>query len=160
MIAERVIEARGRLAGDQQRGPAGRSRDARQRGKLPPQEGLHRPGSRPGRKPDPHMTLLHRPRSGDGGYLGSYTGVLLASRGGTRVTTGSSRSSATWWGRLFIAGAYYLLSGRDEYLPAATSSGARFDGDISATDRCPWSQPTRPRPRRSATERPQRGRPS
>jgi len=41
---------------------------------------------------------------------------------------------------VFIAGADYFLYGRDEYLPAATSSGARFDGDISATDRSSFAE--------------------
>ena len=35
---------------------------------------------------------------------------------------------------VFVAGAYYYLYGREEYVPTG-SSGGRFDRDISATDR-------------------------
>ena len=75
MIAERIDRrARGRLAGHRRRGPprrphaglrAPRRRDARQRGELPDQEGLHGHGRDPDREPGAHMTLLHGPRSGD-----------------------------------------------------------------------------------------------
>ena len=74
MIADRVDRGpRERLAGRQPRGPARRPharlrpprrRHARQRGELPPQEGLHGHGRGPDREPGPHMTLLHGPRSG------------------------------------------------------------------------------------------------
>src|SRR3954449_11491269 len=36
---------------------------------------------------------------------------------------------------VFVAGAYYYLYGREDYVPTPTSSGGRFDRDISATDR-------------------------
>ena len=75
MIADRVIAARDE--GWQERDAEGRTlrrtlgrrqprrRDARQRGELPHQEADHGARGRPGREPGAHMTLLHRPRSGD-----------------------------------------------------------------------------------------------
>ena len=75
MIAERVIAARAdgwqdhnddglaRRPDARLRAPG--RRDARQRGELPDQEGLHGHGGGADREPGPHMTLLHGPRSGD-----------------------------------------------------------------------------------------------
>ena len=75
MIADRVVAARENgwqdvnAAGLEGRPHARlrppRRRDARQRGELPDQEGLHRDGRGADREPGPHMTLLHGPRSGD-----------------------------------------------------------------------------------------------
>ena len=75
MIADRVIETarehvggarttQGRTAAPHARRRQPRRRDARQRGELPDQEAVH--GARRGldREPGPHMTHLHRARSG------------------------------------------------------------------------------------------------
>ena len=75
MIADRVIATRARTwqETDEQGPPSApharpgqpRRRDARQRGELPDQEADDRARGRAGREPGTHMTLLHRPRSGD-----------------------------------------------------------------------------------------------
>ena len=75
MIAERIIAAReaGWQDADERRAARRpharlrppRRRDARQRGELPHQEELHRDGRGADREPGAHMTLQHRPRSGD-----------------------------------------------------------------------------------------------
>ena len=75
MIADRVLAARrADLGGRRRRGPAAepdaghlqpRRGDAGQRGELPHQEAVHRDGRDPDREPGPHLTLRHRPRSGD-----------------------------------------------------------------------------------------------
>jgi formate dehydrogenase major subunit len=44
---------------------ADRALDPRQRGELPDQEAVHRDGRGADREPGAHMTLLHRPQSGD-----------------------------------------------------------------------------------------------
>ena len=69
MIADRVIATRA-ATWDAHQPPHPRHRqprrsDPRQRGELPHEEAVHRPGRGPGREPGPDMTLLHRPRSGD-----------------------------------------------------------------------------------------------
>ena len=91
MIADRVIETRRRTWQQTRRRRTARLRRSLgvvnlggatlgQRGELHDQEADDRARLRPGRKPGPHMTLLHRPRSGD----------VVRTRRGDHVPAGSA----------------------------------------------------------------------
>ena len=103
MVADRVLEARheglaGRRPHDHvaaarigHRQP--RRRDPGQRRELPDQEAVHGAGRDPDREPGPHLTLRHRPRSGD--LVRAWRRHQLPGGPG-RLATASSSWARTW----------------------------------------------------------------